>query len=286
MTAAGGVLNAIGGATGLALAVLFGFLFARGALRIDLRRFFGVTAIVLMILVLRLLAGSVHEFSEVGLLPSTPVELAIIGFIVRDTTSIAILILLILVPAVAMLPSLRRRPELEVALPGESPAQRRRRVAALRRARRWQMGAVGVTMAIVIPLAAAVYARAAAAYRPEPQAVEPVNGAVRIAADALELGRMYKFTYAGERADVRFFLIRRHDGNVAVALDACNICPPRGYHQEGDQVICDNCAAPINLATIGMPGGCNPIPLAAVLDGGQVVIGLDALVSAQTAFTG
>lgn len=129
LTASGGLLNLIGGAAGLGLAALFGYLFAKGSLRIDLRRFFGVTGLVLVVLVVRLLAGSVHEFSEVGLLPSTPTELAVVDFIVRDTTSIVILSVLILLPALAMLPSPRWRPEEDAALPGETPAQRRKQVA-------------------------------------------------------------------------------------------------------------------------------------------------------------
>ena len=35
-----------------------------------------------------------------------------------------------------------------------------------------------------------------------------------------------------------------------MALNACGICPVRGYHQEGDVLVCDNCNAPINLDTV------------------------------------
>lgn len=82
---------------------------------------------------------------------------------------------------------------------------------------------------------------------------------VRILTETLEVGRLYKYSFGGSQADIRFFAIRRDEEDFAVALDACGICPPFGYHQEGHQVICDNCNAPINMATIGMPGGCNPI---------------------------
>jgi FTR1 family protein len=284
LTAAGGLLQLIGGATGLGLAALFGFLLIRGSLRIDLRRFFGVTSLVLLVLVVRLLAGSVHEFSEVGLLPTTPAELALIGFIVKDSTSIVILMVLVLLPALAMLPGLRRLAEEEAALPGEGPAERRKRVAALRQARRWQMAVIGLTLAIVLPLAWTVYAAEAAAYRPRPTEVAPQEDQVRIAAEALEPGRLHKFLYHGSQADVRFMVIKREEGDFAVALDACSICPPAGYHQEGDTIICDNCNAPINLATIGMAGGCNPVPLATSLESGDVVIALGDLDAEQPRF--
>jgi FTR1 family protein len=284
LSAAGGLLNLIGGVAGLGLAVLFGVAFVKGSLRINLRVFFRTTSLVLMLLALRLLAGSVHEFSEVGLLPSTPKELAIIGFIVRDTTSILILLLLILMPVLTMLPSLRRRPEVELALPGEPPPLRRKRVAVQRRARRWQMAVVVVTLAILAPLGLAAYSAAVAGYRPEPVSVTPTGEAVRISTAGLEVGRLYKFVYSGTGGDVRFFVIKRDDGSIAVALDACAICPPLGYHQEGDMIVCDNCNAPINVWTIGLAGGCNPIPLAAGLQGGDVTVDVGDLEGSQSVF--
>ncbi len=284
LTASSGVLNLIGGAAGLGLALLFGVVFARGSTRINLRLFFGVTSIVLMILALRLLAGSVHEFSEVGLLPSTPAELAVVGFIVRDSTSIIILLVLLLIPLVAVLPSMRRGAQDVAAPAGESPARRRKRLAAQRGTRRWRLAVVGVTLAIVAPLGLAAYSSAAAGYRPEPQAVTPEGEMIRVPAETLESGRLYKFVYNNGRVDIRFFVIKRADGSLAVALDACAICPPAGYYQVGDQVICDNCNAPINLATIGMGGGCNPIPLAGSLEGDMLTIAVADLEAGQSVF--
>jgi uncharacterized membrane protein len=284
LTATSNLLQLIGGVTGLALAALFGFLLIKGSVRIDLRRFFGLTGLVLVILVVRLLAGSIHEFSEVGLLPSTPTELAIIGFLVKDTTSLGILMALIVLPVLAMLPGLRGRPEEEAPLPNEGPAERRKRVAALRRARRWQIGVIGITLVITLSLASTIYATAAAAYRPQPAEVAPRANQVHIPTASLEVGRLHKFLYYAPTATVRFIVIKRDEDDFAVALDACGICPPAGYHQEGDTIICDNCNAPINLDTIGMPGGCNPIPLAARLDGGDLVINLGDLEAAQGRF--
>lgn len=284
LTATGNLLQLIGGLTGLALAALFGFLLTKGSVRIDLRRFFSLTGLVLAILVIRLLAGSVHEFTEVGLLPSTPTELAIIGFVVKDSTSMGILMALILLPVLAMLPGLRRRPEEEAPRPNEGPAERRKRVAALHRARHWQIGVIGITLVITLSLASTIYTSTAAAYRPQPTEVTPQANQVHIPTASLEPGRLHKFLYHGSTATVRFIVIKRDEDDFAVALDACGICPPVGYHQEGETIICDNCNAPINLDTIGMPGGCNPIPLAAGLAGGDVVIALGDVEAAQGRF--
>jgi FTR1 family protein len=59
----------IGGLAGLALAVVYGALFARGSARINLRLFFTMTSIVLVLLAVKLVGGSIHEFEEAGLIP-------------------------------------------------------------------------------------------------------------------------------------------------------------------------------------------------------------------------
>ena len=275
----------IGGLAGLGLAALFGVLFVKGSLRINLRRFFAVTGVVLIILVVRLVAGSLHEFFEVGLLPSTPTLLSVVGFIVKDSTSTIILIALIALPSLAMWPEMRLRPEALAARPDESGAERRKRVAALLRIRRWQTALTSVTLTTVLALGLVTYTTGQAQYRPEPQAVVAHDGMVHIAADALQPGQLNLYTYASTNVDVPFMVIKRDEDDFAVALNACGICPARGYHQEGDMLVCDNCNAPINLDSVGMPGGCNPVPLAASLANGEVLIAAVDLDAAQGRFT-
>src|SRR3972149_3910219 len=64
LTATPDLIGLLGGLSGLGLAALFGMLIVKGSLRINLRRFFGVTGFVLMVLVGRLGAGSLHEFLD------------------------------------------------------------------------------------------------------------------------------------------------------------------------------------------------------------------------------
>lgn len=59
----------VGGLAGLALAVAYGILFARGAVRLDLKLFFTLTTAVLLLLSVKLLGSSIHEFEEAGLIP-------------------------------------------------------------------------------------------------------------------------------------------------------------------------------------------------------------------------
>jgi len=94
--------NALGGGTGLLLATLFGILLVRGSLHINLRRFFNVTGIVLLILVAKLVAGGLHEFFEAGTLPSSPFWEEVVEIFTHKTTSLLILGLLIALPALCV----------------------------------------------------------------------------------------------------------------------------------------------------------------------------------------
>jgi high-affinity iron transporter len=66
---ASGENNLLGAALGLAAAVVLGFLLFRGALRINLRNFFMVTNILLILFAAGLVAGGVHELQEAGVIP-------------------------------------------------------------------------------------------------------------------------------------------------------------------------------------------------------------------------
>ena len=59
----------IGGLLGLATAVVLGWLFYRGALRINLATFFTWTGVALIIIAGGVLSYAVHEFQEIGLIP-------------------------------------------------------------------------------------------------------------------------------------------------------------------------------------------------------------------------
>ena len=59
----------IGGLLGLATAVVLGWLFYRGALRINLATFFTWTGVALIIIAGGVLSYAIHEFQEIGMLP-------------------------------------------------------------------------------------------------------------------------------------------------------------------------------------------------------------------------
>ena len=95
----GSVLATLGGSgLGLLLALLFGVLIVRGSVRIDLRRFFWVTRLVLVVLVVKLVAGGLHEFFEAGALAGTPFWEQFVEAIASKAASSVVLALLIVVP--------------------------------------------------------------------------------------------------------------------------------------------------------------------------------------------
>ena len=88
----------IGACLGLSLAALFGIVLVRGGRRLRLTRFFAVTGLVLLILVVKLLAGGLHEFMEAGLVPASHAWEEVLEVFTHRTTSLLILILLVAVP--------------------------------------------------------------------------------------------------------------------------------------------------------------------------------------------
>jgi len=63
-------LQLLGGMLGLAAAVVIGYLIYRGGTRIDIRAFFRVTGVLIILFAAGLIAKGIHEFQVVGLLPT------------------------------------------------------------------------------------------------------------------------------------------------------------------------------------------------------------------------
>lgn len=71
------------------------------------------------------------------------------------------------------------------------------------------------------------------------------------------------FEYQAMDVTVHYFAVLADDGSPHVAVDACDVCyaAKKGYRQEGDQMICNNCGQSFDIEDIGdenQTGGCNP----------------------------
>jgi FTR1 family protein len=151
LTSPSRLLTFIAALIGLGMAFVFGLLFIRGSFRIDLKRFFEVTGIVLLILVIKLLASGIHEWSEIGILPSSRLESLVIGYIVRDSSDLALVIGLLILPAVLILAEYRRIAKLSVGKI-TSPVERKLKLSDLKRQQYWALAALVVIILIILAL--------------------------------------------------------------------------------------------------------------------------------------
>jgi high-affinity iron transporter len=74
----------VGALLGLALSAALGWAMYASALRLNIRRFFDVTSVLLILFAAGLLAHGVHEFQEAGLLPVMTAELWNIGHLLPE----------------------------------------------------------------------------------------------------------------------------------------------------------------------------------------------------------
>jgi uncharacterized membrane protein len=99
-------------------------------------------------------------------------------------------------------------------------------------------------------------------------------------------GRIRKFSFRHRGEVYRLIVMMRPDGKVVAMLDACEICPPTGYIQRGEYVICKYCSTPIALHSLGYPGGCNPIPVISSLEGDNLILLKDDVVRTHDKWIG
>src|SRR5438445_1249989 len=78
------LMSFLGTLFGVIAAVLFGVMFVKGSVRINLQKFFRITTVILVFVAAQLVVSGLHELSENGVLPSSRQEMAIIGPIVRN----------------------------------------------------------------------------------------------------------------------------------------------------------------------------------------------------------
>lgn len=257
------ILSFLGGLLGLILAVLFGVFFVRGSIRIDLGRFFKITGIVLLLFVLQLLIGGVHELSEGGLFDIGRQAMAIVGPIVKNNALFLIGVLMI--PVLMLLIPSKQAKSPDAA----SRADQRLQIAEQKRQKTWRTAAATLSILIVLFIAYDfVYGQNKRVLTP-PVPVTAVGGEVRIAASRVSDGELHRFILEG--TPIRF-LVMQVGGKIVTAFDACEVCGSQGYIQEGQNVVCLNCAADINTATLGEGGGCNPVKLVSEIRGDEVVI--------------
>jgi uncharacterized membrane protein len=252
-----GVLGWLGGALGIALALLFGVAFVRGTFRVNLKQFFRITTAILLVVVVQLIMTGLHELSESQILPSSSSEMAVLGPIVNNEVFFIVTILA-LAAAMVLFESRGRRAQKMEGL--EGAALRKARWSA-KREKVWMIASCAASCVFILMITAEyVYTRQETALStPTPVSFE--NAAIHIPVASVSDGNLHRFVVDDQGVHVRFIVIEKPDHKLAVAFDACSICGSQGFYQKGGEVICKLCGSEIVITSIGQRGGCNPIPL-------------------------
>ena len=300
------LLSFTGTALGVAVAVIFGVMFIRGSVKINLQRFFRVTTVILYFVTFQLLVSGLHELSENHILPSSQAEMRYIGPIVRNdlfffVTMLALTGLMILLEQRRRTPASTQPgtsvPHASTASPSMSgsaqtlahtptPADLRKAAWSQRREKFWMTAVVATSfLFIFLSTAEFIYAKSTTAL----SATSPVTlvgqqvtvPTAEITADTGE-AKLHRYGVhvddgQGHSPEVRFLLFKKPDGNIVAVGDVCTICGPVGFYMGAQGITCKMCASPLVPASMGQPGGCNPIPLKSTNLNGQITIAADDL---------
>ncbi len=150
--------------------------------------------------------------------------------------------------------------------------------------------AAGILVVVVVAVSAGMLD---GIFRKSPAEIAKAAGvmetadAVRIPLTALDSGKALFLSLESEGRQLHYFALKSRDGAYRAALDACDVCfqSNRGYRQEGDLMVCNNCGQTFPSNRIGeIKGGCNPHPLARRIEGQYLVIGKADIVARKDYF--
>ncbi len=264
---------------------------------VGVTRLFGLPQTLLMLSLVKLVAGGVRGFAEFSLIPSVQSGLMklthdavhqmlvmlmvpdhpilsvtawnYIGVLFGEGAGLWLSLLLFMLPLGIFL---TQHFSAEPVVPAEakSGAMRRKFIKAFRDER--VLRSIPIFVFMLFIFSNWFVQKGDGAYRlyvPEPVPAATENGVVVIPIKSpskdLSDGMLHKFSVSIGEESIRILVMKRPDGTLAVCLDACEICPPDGYGQGKGHVVCLYCNTPIPYETLGKPGGCNPIPLAALV---------------------
>jgi Membrane iron-sulfur containing protein FtrD-like len=276
-------------------------------------RVFGPPQLLLALALIKLIAGGVHGFAELSLIPAVQAGLMkfvhdavhqllvlllvpdhpvlttttwnFIGFVFREDAGLWGALFLLGLPALLFIRTHFTSP---VAVPSAITTAPRKRIflRAMRDERVLRSLPILAFLACILFLWFAERGETSARlYDPEPVPVTSEQGRVVIPlqtpTEDLRDGRIHKFSVLIDGKTVRLLILKRPEGALAVCLDACEICAPDGYAQGANQVVCLYCKTPIPFDTVGSPGGCNPIPLVALVTDKAVVLEIAEITEKQ-----
>lgn len=132
---------------------------------------------------------------------------------------------------------------------------------------------LGVAVAVVAVIAFVIFGGGGAGASPF-TVVKAEAGMVKIPVAEVNDGKAHFYTYNGSKT-INFFVLKSSDGIIRAAFDACDVCyrEKKGYHQEGDVMVCNNCGQRFPSVKVNeIKGGCNPAPLERNMQGDFLVL--------------
>jgi uncharacterized membrane protein len=132
-----------------------------------------------------------------------------------------------------------------------------------------------IVLALLVVIGLAVAGWTVAAPKGGFTTVAATGGQIAIPLHQVSDGKAHYFSYKGDGATVNFFVLKSSDGVIRAAFDTCDVCyrAKKGYRQEGNDMVCNNCDMRFASDKINeVKGGCNPAPLERTTAGGQLLI--------------
>ena len=205
-------------------------------------------------------------------------------FLTSDRFSMALTAIMVLVPPVIVFVRLLLSPEPEA---GDSPKRASiRKTIALYRAELLRRGTpIFLSFITLLVMLHGANLNLNPSYEPQPVSLIPEGGILSIplsdrTGDISDM-KLRKYAFIHEGVPYRIAVMMRPDGEVIACLDACEICPPRGYIQRGKYLICKYCNTPVPAESFGREGGCNPIPLPFKVEKDNIIIRVQDIVEAS-----
>lgn len=121
-----------------------------------------------------------------------------------------------------------------------------------------------------------------------PNSEKEVNKITIPVSEISENAKLYKYEIDGKM--VSFFAVKDSYGKLKTAFNACDVCYPekKGYRQEGNYMVCNNCGLKFAINGIGtenkVSGGCWPGYLPSKIEGQYIIIEKEALENGKWRF--
>ena len=91
-----------------------------------------------------------------------------------------------------------------------------------------------------------------------------------------EEANWYEYDFGNTK--IKYFAVQANDGSIKTAFNECDVCfgSKRGYRQEGEFMVCNNCGNKYPIVGLGTEnrggGGCWPGYLPSQVEGDKLVI--------------